>query len=749
MLRPLTIAAVLCTPLSAQEKVTFDDHILPIFENACTNCHNPDKKKGGLDLTSYSATIAGGSGGKVAHAGEGADSRLFLTASHSIEPIMPPEGEKLDKKHLNLIRAWIDGGLLETKDSRAKKAPQNKINFAQGSIGKPDGPPPMPAKLSTEPVTTPARATALHAMATSPWAPLIALTGQRQVLLYHSDHLHLIGVLPFPKSGQPTALSFHPSGKFLTAAGGRPGKNGTTATWEIATGKLLATTAREYDSILSTAIRADMQAVATGSPSKRVKTWSTADGSPEHSIKKHTDWVTALSYSADGILLASGDRNGGLWVWEAHSGQQLHDLRGHQGQIVSLKWSADSNYLASASEDGSLRFWDMNSGKQIKKIDAHKGGVLSMDWAKDGHIVSSGRDRKIKHWKPDYNLLKELSPTGPMVTKLSFSHDAKRIFASDYDGKIEVWDATKHAVIGSITSVPQTIAKRLSIARTALTTAQDAHKKAQAQHDAASAQHTKAVAHKQQLLSDLKAREAELKQTQQKKKELQQALAQINKAIHERGKARKNDHAELNKIREAHVHAKHAKQKAEQLQRELSQKLTAAEKALTAKQKSLTEAEQALAAKPDNTELQKQRSSAQNQCDQIQKTIPPIQKQLAVHAPKLQKTLQDWQRVETQLNQQTTKTEAHNPLWDKLLADRTHTQQQEKQSHDKIISLQHTIPKLKEAVPNADKQIAQQKAAQQKAATERDAHMRTLTQHQATVTRLTNEQTFSQQHPHP
>src|SRR4051812_19462358 len=36
----------------AQEKITYQDHVLPLIENNCGKCHNPDKKKADLDLTS-------------------------------------------------------------------------------------------------------------------------------------------------------------------------------------------------------------------------------------------------------------------------------------------------------------------------------------------------------------------------------------------------------------------------------------------------------------------------------------------------------------------------------------------------------------------------------------------------------------------------------------------------------------------------------------------------------------------------
>ena len=36
-------AAAMPSSAMAQEKVTFQDHVLPVLRNACLNCHNPDK----------------------------------------------------------------------------------------------------------------------------------------------------------------------------------------------------------------------------------------------------------------------------------------------------------------------------------------------------------------------------------------------------------------------------------------------------------------------------------------------------------------------------------------------------------------------------------------------------------------------------------------------------------------------------------------------------------------------------------
>ena len=445
----------------AADKITYDDHIFPIFESKCLNCHNPDKKKGDLDLSTYTGTMAGSSGGKIALSGDGGSSKLFTVAVHTEEPVMPPEGDKIAKKDAELIRTWIDGGLLENKGSKAKKRP--KPAFTLGSIptGKrPEGPPPMPQDLLLEPVVTPTRSTVVADIDASPWAPLIAITGQRQILLYHSDTFELIGVLPFPK-GNPETISFHPSGKYLIAGGGIGGKSGTTVTWDITNGREMMTMGNEFDSVLAADLRADLGGIALGGPSRLIKLWDTQEGEQIKSIKKHTDWVTALAYSPDGVLLATGGRGSGVQIWEAASGNEFHSLRGHQKAIADIKWRADSNLVATASEDGTIRFWDMNQGKEVKRGTASGGGILALDYARNGKLISSTRDGRVQLWKADLTIEKQSQSFPEMITEVAFSHDGDRYFTADWNGKIEAWNTLDFKKIGELSTTPPSVENRI------------------------------------------------------------------------------------------------------------------------------------------------------------------------------------------------------------------------------------------------------------------------------------------------
>jgi mono/diheme cytochrome c family protein len=471
--RPFIVLIALL-PLSAAEKVTYDEQVLPIFQQACLNCHNPDKTKGGLDLSSYTGTMKGGSGGKIVEPGDVA-STLIAVVKHSAEPAMPPEGDKLANEQITILVKWIEGGLLENPSSSARKPTKPKFAAAQTDpAAKPEGPPPMPEHLLLDPPVVTEKAAAVQAIAASPWAPLVAITGQRQVLLHHSESLEPVGILPFPE-GDPVSLAFTPEGRYLIVGGGVPGKSGITVTFDVTNGSRLLTAGREFDSVLAADIRPGFDIVATGGPSRLLKMWDTGTGEMVKSIKKHTDWITALDISPDGVLLATGDRNGGVWAWESETGAEFHTLRAHQATITAVVFRSDSNLLATASEDGTVRYWEMNGGTEVRKNDAHPGGVTALGLARDGTALTTGRDHKAKLWKPDFGLLREIAPKFPSLpTAAALDADGTRAFIGDAAGAVRVYQTADGKVLGEILTNPPRIETRLQTITSAITEAEQA-----------------------------------------------------------------------------------------------------------------------------------------------------------------------------------------------------------------------------------------------------------------------------------
>ena len=284
------------------------------------------------------------------------------------------------------------------------------------------------------------------------------------MLLFNSDSLELLGVLPFTE-GEPVEVKFSRSGQLLLASGGRNAKSGRVVLWDVVTGKPLMTLGDDYDTVLAADIRPDQSQVALGGPSRIVKIWSTKSGELLHKIKKHTDWVTAIAFSPNGQMLATADRNGGISIWDPDSAQELFTLAGHKSAVTALSWRGDSKLLASASEDGTVKLWEMDEGKQVKSWTAHGSGTLSISYAHDGSLVTCGRDNAVILWDGTGKKLRDFEKCCDLPLRAVFSSDGARVFVTDFDGQVVAWAVKDGKRLGNLDANPLPSSPKLATAK--------------------------------------------------------------------------------------------------------------------------------------------------------------------------------------------------------------------------------------------------------------------------------------------
>lgn len=476
LLVAFVVALPFCQPfgyslLQAEEaktKITYQDHVQPIFREKCFSCHNPDKKSGGLDLTTYASVMQGGSSGEVIEPGSPDGSYLYQLVTHQSEPFMPPMSDPIPKEMQELIKAWIEGGALENSGSKplASKKPKAPV-AASGPVLQRPMVVAMPGHLELEPFAVTAVPATVKALATSPWAPLVAVSGHKQVLLYHTQSLELLGILPVPEGG-PYGLRFSRSGTLLLAAAGRGGASGRVVVWDVHSGERLIEVGDELDAALAADISSDQSLIALGGPQKVVRVYATDDAQLRYELRKHTDWVLSVEFSPDGVLLASGDRAGNLFVWEAVTGRDYLTLKGHTAAITGLSWRSDSNLLASCSEDGTVRLWELENGNQVKSWNAHGGGVAAVEFTADGRLVTTGRDRVTKLWNQDGALLKSFDAFDDIGVSATYCDETHRVIAGDWRGVVRIWDANEGKLLGTLAANPPALASRLEEAQKVL-----------------------------------------------------------------------------------------------------------------------------------------------------------------------------------------------------------------------------------------------------------------------------------------
>ncbi len=92
------------------EPVTFTDHIRPIFERSCWNCHGAASQLSELDLRTRDTAIEGGARGPALVPGRAEDSRMYRVLAGLDGPRMPMGGGTLSEAEIAAVRTWIDDG---------------------------------------------------------------------------------------------------------------------------------------------------------------------------------------------------------------------------------------------------------------------------------------------------------------------------------------------------------------------------------------------------------------------------------------------------------------------------------------------------------------------------------------------------------------------------------------------------------------------------------------------------------------
>ena len=93
----------------------------------------------------------------------------------------------------------------------------------------------------------------------------MAVAGQKQVALYHTESNDLLGVIPYPE-GIPQVLRFNRDGGYLLVAGGTHASMGTASLYDVRNGQRLLSVGDELDVVFGADINDSMTRIALGGP---------------------------------------------------------------------------------------------------------------------------------------------------------------------------------------------------------------------------------------------------------------------------------------------------------------------------------------------------------------------------------------------------------------------------------------------------------------------------------------------------
>ncbi len=327
----------------------------------------------------------------------------------------------------------------------------------------------------------------VHAVALSPDGKTLAVGynpfGTEEQPLFGNDKPGVIGLwdmdtgkerqrLRLPR-GKVTTLAFSLDGQVLISGGGMNGQFGEVRLWDVARGRLLATSGGMVTGVDGLSLSPDGRTLGANGGGQGIPVGLRFWDLPTElnkliTLPAHSAAAGCAAFSPDSQTLATGGWDHHIKLWDTHNGVELATLKGHTKGIRAVAFSPDGQTLASASDDSLVKLWDVATSKEKKSWKAHELGVYGLAFAPDGKSLAtcSGDTQKgvpgeVKLWDLEtFKEIRKLTGFGREVWTLKYSPDGKYLAAgagSTQDGKmptVRVWEAATGKEVASFNLAP-------------------------------------------------------------------------------------------------------------------------------------------------------------------------------------------------------------------------------------------------------------------------------------------------------
>jgi len=359
-------------------KVSYYQHIRPVFQAKCHGCHQPAKPEGDYVMTHFERLIQGGeSGGKAILPGNAAQSYLVeLITPVNGKAEMPRKEEPLSSVEIDLVRRWID----------------------QGAIN--DTPPNAVPRYDLENPPVYQRPPLITSLDYSPDGRWLAVSGFHEVLLHKADgsglEKRLIGL-----SQRIESVRFSPDATKLAVAGGSPGRMGELQIWDVASGELDLSVPVSYDTVYGASWSPDGTLIALGCADNTLRAFRVKDGKQVLFQGSHNDWVIDTVFNVKGDHLVSVGRDQTAKLTEVATERFIDNITSItpgalRGGIQSVARHPSKDEILIGAADGTPQIYRMfrqtkrvigDNANLIRRFPGMTGRIFGVDYSPDGKRI--------------------------------------------------------------------------------------------------------------------------------------------------------------------------------------------------------------------------------------------------------------------------------------------------------------------------------------------------------------------------
>ncbi len=418
---------------------------LVVLQEECFRCHNQEKRKGGLIMTSREALLKGGDSDAALLPGNREQSYLYELLAEDADPHMPPK-KQLSAAEVEAIGRWIDeGAKWDASVLKSERREPGEIRL--GALPKryrpvldlavsPDERLLAAARgdaievfdlSSEEPqrvVTLLGHRDAVQSLAWSPDGKALVSGGFRRILVWDPAVWESVATLEEGIRGRVTSLAF--VGRKLVSADSVPGLPGNLQVWSLDDWAIEETIEAHKDSIFDIAVSPDRQRVATVSADKQVRLWDASTWKPGPVLEAHTGYVLTAEFSPQGDRLATAGDDEMIKVWDLETKKQIHSFTDRLATLAvnDLIWSVDPtkkpaepkegdvakplDWIVAVTEDGKPRAYtefvvhdgtQRSGGARARAWTESDASLTSLVWLPQlGKVIAGGATGALEIW---------------------------------------------------------------------------------------------------------------------------------------------------------------------------------------------------------------------------------------------------------------------------------------------------------------------------------------------------------------
>ncbi|MGB8166896.1 MAG: DUF1553 domain-containing protein [Chthoniobacteraceae bacterium] len=422
----LTFIASLATSARAAAPATAE--AMRLLKSNCFSCHNDQKKKGGLVMTTREALLKGGDNGAALDLDSPEKSMLIEALAADADPHMPPK-KQLSSKQIEVLKLWAkegaawDAASLVNEPSATRKVTLAALPTTYRPILalalSPDstrlavgcGNEVVLYDVAGPSPSVVARASAhldpVQSIAWSPDGKQLVTGAFRRVVVWTAESLTKAREISEGLTDRITALRFLPDGTQIVIADGRVAEAGTLRLVDASSGAITSSWLAHADTIFGLAVSNDGKLLATAGGDKLVKLWDLATHAEIAKLEGHASQVLTVAFDEKATQLVSGGMDQQIKVWDVKTREKINALGTPTAAITSVAWSAGT-VIAVTDAGAVMRYTELQS---------HTGGQRS----------ESAKERKLE--------AADVALHGVAVTA-----NGERVFAGSQDGRLFSWN---------------------------------------------------------------------------------------------------------------------------------------------------------------------------------------------------------------------------------------------------------------------------------------------------------------------